>query len=341
METAIIIKQQKKEKMKIINRFKLAISYLLKFSKVWGMPIEASIEITSRCNLNCIMCPRKAINRPIKDMDYSLFKKAINQLAPSVELVYLHGLGEPLLNKNLFKMIGYAKKKGLRVGISTNAIVLDKRKSKELLKSGIDYIIFALDAASKKTYQKIRRGGNFEKATGNTRYFLNQKKKLRLPIFCVVQMIIMPENKKEKKKFLEMWRASGANVVRIKPVVDFFHKKKKAFLQGCFYPYRMVNIYFDGTIVPCCQDNFGQYSLGNIKKESLRDIWNGKKAQFLRKKLAQNRRKDINICQRCSYPQPSILGTLGLAVFSNLTVKKILPILEKLPFFRNNFLIYE
>jgi len=290
------------------------------------------------------MCPRGKINRPIKDMDWSLYKKIIDEIKDFVELIYLHGLGEPFLNKNLFKMIGYAKKKGIQVGISTNATVLERKKVDKLLRSGIDYVIFALDAATKKSYEQIRRQGKFEKAVANTRYFLNRKQELGLPIFCVVQMIVMPENQKEKEKFLKMWQNSGANVVRVKPVVDFLHhqKPKKTVLsQPCFYPYRMVNIYFDGTVVPCCEDNFGKYPLGNIKKKPLREIWNAPKAQSLRRKLASRKRKEIVICRKCTYPQPSVLGILGVSIFDNLRVKKILPFLERIPFLNTKLIVYD
>lgn len=334
----------KRGRVKFFNRVKLTASYFLRRAKVLGMPVEASIEITTRCNLACIMCPRGAINRPIKDMSLSLFKKIIEEMAPWAELIYLHGLGEPLLHKDLFKMIRYAKKKKIRVGLSTNAILLDKGKADRLLSSGLDYLIFALDAADKETYEKIRRGGQFEKAVVNTRCFLKRKQELGRPVFCVVQMVVMPENQKEKGKFLKAWQNSGAEAVRVKPVVDFLHRrrsKEKISFQACLYPYRMVNVYFDGTVVPCCEDNFGEYALGNVKKNSLKEIWNSPQARNLRKKLAAKKRKEVVICRRCTYPQPSGLGILGSTVFDNLTIKKMLPFLERMPFFRQKLIVYD
>lgn len=330
--------------MKFVNRLKFATSYFLKFPKAWGMPVEASIEITSYCNLRCIMCSRTAMNRPAKHMHPSLFKKIIDQLAPSVELVYLHGLGEPLLNKNLFKMIAYAKKKGLKVGISTNATLLDKKAAKKLLKSGIDYIIFAIDGATKETYEKIRIGGNFTQVEQNIKNFLALKKKRKKTPFVVIQFIKMPENEKEVEIFLKKWRHSGVQVVRIKPVIDFFNQERTRganLTNHCFYPYRMVNIFFDGTVIPCCQDNYADYSLGNIGKKSLQEIWNGPQAEVLRLKLASGKRAEISLCRKCHYPQPSIWGILGVTLFDNLTVKKVLPFLERMPFIGSKIINYD
>jgi len=330
--------------MKFFNRTKLAASYFLGRSKVWGLPVEASIEVTTRCNLACTMCPRQKINRPIKEMKLSLFEKIIKEMKDYAELVYLHGLGEPLLNKNLFKMIGLAKKNGLKVGISTNATLLDKKAANMLLNSGIDYIIFAVDGATKKTYEKIRVGGDFTQVEQNIKNFLTLKKKKKKAPFVVIQFIKMPENEKEVGLFLEKWRHSGAEAVRVKPVVDFFSRKqtwKVSLTNRCFYPYRMINIYFDGTVVPCCEDNFGNYALGNIKEKSLREIWNGLPAQQLRQQLKKGKSQQIDLCRSCRYPQPSTWGILGVTLFDNLKVKKILPFLERLPVFRERMIVYD
>ncbi len=330
--------------MKLFNRTKLAASYLLKRSKAWGLPVEVSIEITTHCNLACIMCPRQLINRPLEEMKFPLFKKIIKEMKGSAELIYLHGLGEPLLCAHFFKFLKYAKSQKLAVGISTNATLLNPKKSKKLLDLGIDYIIFAIDAATKKTYEKIRVGGDFVKVKKNVQDFLKMKKTRKNPPFIVIQFITMKENQHEANLFLKDWRHSGADVVRVKPVVDFFSKKKpkKTILSSrCFYPYRMINIYFDGTVVPCCVDNFSDHVLGNIQEQSLKEIWNSPQAQLLRRQLNAGKRKEITLCRQCHYPQPSSLGILGVTLFDNLKVKKILPFLERIEFFRTRMIMYE
>ena len=330
--------------MNFFNRVKLAVSYWLRRPTVWGMPLEASIEVTTRCNLACTMCPRQLINRPLQEMEFSLFKKIIDEMKDSAELIYLHGLGEPLLCSQFFKFLEYAKSQNLKVGISTNATLLGQTQSKKLLDLELDYLILALDGATKKTYEKIRVGGDFEQVETNIKNFLAMKKRRKKSPFTVIQFITMKENKEEVGLFLEKWRNCGAEAIRVKPVVDFFGrqkpKKANAFLR-CFYPYRMINIYFDGTVVPCCEDNFGNYALGNIKEKSLKEIWNGPQARILRQKLAAGGREEIPLCRACHYPQPSAWGILGVTLFGNFTVKKILPFLERVPAFRKRMIIYD
>jgi len=88
-------------------------------------------------------------------MEFSLFQKIIDEIAPFADLVYLHGLGEPFLHPDIFEFVEYAKSKRIRVGLSTNALLLDKTRSKKLLDSGIDCVILAVDGVTEETCERI------------------------------------------------------------------------------------------------------------------------------------------------------------------------------------------
>lgn len=322
---------------KIANRARLLFDFLNKREKTGGLPLEIGIEVINVCNLRCIMCPYEEMvtkrTRPQKKMSFTLFKKIIDEIAPFAELIYLHGLGEPLLHPQIFKFIQYAKDKGIRVGISTNAMLLDKIKSKKLLDLGIDYVILAMDGATKEIYEKIRVGGNFEQVEENIKNFLQMKKRRKKAPFTVIQFIAMKENEKEVSLFLAKWQRKGADVVRIKPKIALRDEDKKGRVRitpYCFHIFRQLNIYSDGTVTPCCEDVHGRYPLGNVKKEGIKKLWNSQKMKILRKKNFQRKREQINICKTCLYPQPNILESIGVMAFDHLTVKKILPRIENL-----------
>lgn len=322
---------------KIVNRAKLLFAFLAGREKTGGLPLEIGIEVTNVCNLRCLMCPYSEMvskkTRLQRRMSYALFKKIIDEIASFAELIYLHGLGEPLLHPQIFKFINYAKEMDIRVGISTNAMLLDKKRSKKLLDSGIDYVILAMDGATKETYEKIRVGGNFEQVEANIKNFLQMKKERKKKPFVVIQFIAMPENEKEADLFLTRWQGKEADVVRIKPKIALKDKDKKDRAKNvpyCFHVFRQLNIYSDGTVIPCCEDVHGRYPLGNVKKESLKELWNSSKMQNLRKKNFQKKKHEINICKTCLYPQPTILEAIGVMVFDHLTVKKILPRIENM-----------
>ena len=88
-----------------IKRLKLAADYLLKKSHTVSYPSHIGIETTNNCNLDCIMCPRHDMTRPVQDMDMELFKKIINDIKGEVEMVWLQHYGEPFLDKKIFEKI--------------------------------------------------------------------------------------------------------------------------------------------------------------------------------------------------------------------------------------------
>jgi len=322
---------------KVTNRAKLLFDFLAKREKTRGLPLETGIEVINICNLRCLMCPYEEMvekkTRPRGKMSFSLFKKIIDEIAPFAELVYLHGLGEPFLHPQIFDFIKYAKSKGIRTGISTNAMLLDKAKSQKLLDSGIDYVVLAMDGATKKTYEKVRKGGNFEQVEKNIKQFLELKKKRKKKPFTVIQFIALKENEKEVDLFLRKWQGKGANVVRIKPKIALKDRDKKGKPQTtpyCFHIFRHLYVYWDGAVIACCEDVHARYPLGNVKNTSLKKLWNSQKMLNLRKINFQNKRPQINICKTCLYPQPTVLEAIGVMVFDHLTVKKILPRIENL-----------
>ena len=89
----------------------------MRFKKIY-------IEINNTCNFSCSFCIHT--NRCKKYMSIDEFKHIINEIKGYTDYVYLHIMGEPLLHKDVEKMIRYANDKGLMVGITTNGVLLDK-----------------------------------------------------------------------------------------------------------------------------------------------------------------------------------------------------------------------
>ena len=123
-------------------------------------PLCVDIETAAICDLACPHCFREYLITPDKIMNFDLYKKIINSLSKmDVPSIKLNWRGEPLLNPQLGNFIKYAKENEiLEVSINTNATKLDKKKSEELIKSGLDLIIFSFDGGTKETYEKMRPG---------------------------------------------------------------------------------------------------------------------------------------------------------------------------------------
>jgi len=326
---------------KLVNRCRLVSSYLAGKAILSGFPVEMAIETTSRCNLACTMCPRRETITKLGDMSFELLKKIIDESKDYVELVYLHGRGEPLLHPELARMIEYCKMAGVNVGISSNATLLTEDKAKSLIDAGLDFLIIGLDGATKETYEKIRRGGCFETVTENIRSFLETKAKASSSPFTEIQMVYMDDNKSEAQGFLDMWKSSGADEVRVRLYVDYPGLEKSPQGKGmsqhsdntprpCFLIWRTFDIRWDGTVVPCCWEWTSSSTIGNAKAESLSAIWNSPRMVRMREMHVQGRAKEIDLCRGCVLRPSRWPYILGCALLDVLTLKKLLPKAERL-----------
>lgn len=328
----------------IKNRLLLAKSYLRRESLIKGSLVELSIELTNHCNADCIMCPRQKMSRKKGFMDFDLFKKIVDEVKDYIELAILHLAGEPLLHPELMRMIDYCGKIGLRTMFSTNAILLDELKSKELIKSSLNLLTLSFDSTTKNTYEKIRKRSNFDITYDNIQRFLSLKAKSKKTPFTVIQLIYLRENASEAKDFLVKWQNSGVDAARIKPYFNYpgldnylggSPRRVTAHLKPCILLWRQLTIYWDGTVVPCCQDFLSRMVVGDVNRNSVIDIWNGEGMVKIRQIHAQGGHRNLSLCRDCTVPQLSLTSLLGTIFFNALTIRKILPILEQFVILNN------
>jgi radical SAM protein with 4Fe4S-binding SPASM domain len=279
------------------------------------------------------MCPRQEMTRPVADMGLSLYERMVDELAGKTEFIWLQDYGEPFLNKKIFHMISYARGKGLKVGISTNGTVLTDKIIDGIFASGLDYLIFAIDGATKETYEKIRVGANYDKVVENARRFLARKVAGGHPVFTVVQCIYMEATRGEVRNFRRQWRLPGVDAVRLRQVT--YSGKTGQFdnastAKACYWLWSNPHIKNDGTVVPCCQDVNAKYALGNVKEASLDRIWNGEKMRALRAAHREGRAHEIPLCQGCNMVQPAAPLVVAASIPSYLTVNRWVPRVETL-----------
>jgi MoaA/NifB/PqqE/SkfB family radical SAM enzyme len=136
-------------------------------------PVCLYLETTNRCNLLCTTCPRTYEElEPPADMSWALFTKIVDQL-PRIERAVLHGVGEPMLVKNLPKMVRYLKDRGTYVLFNTNGTVLNDKNGRALIEAGLDELRVSLDAANARSYRAVRGKDYFGRILKNVRAFRN------------------------------------------------------------------------------------------------------------------------------------------------------------------------
>ncbi len=134
-------------------------------------PVCLYLETTNRCNLLCTTCPRTYEElEPPADMSWEMFTLIVDQI-PDLQRAVLHGVGEPMLVKNLPAMIRYLKDRGVYVLFNTNGTVLNEKSGRALIAAGLDELRVSLDASNPKSYKEIRGKNYFERILRNVRAF--------------------------------------------------------------------------------------------------------------------------------------------------------------------------
>lgn len=309
------------------NRFNLAKDYIKRKEKSSGLPVEFSIELTNYCNSRCIMCPNKDMKRPRGRMSFETFKKIIDEIKEYSEFIYLHLAGEPLMNSKFEEMIKYANKSNLRTGLSTNAILLNKENAEKIINSKLDFIILSIDATNPITYKKVRGTDNFELVKKNIEEFIKLKNKP----YTAIQLIYMDENKDEVKEFAKEWKGK-VDAIRIKPVLNIGNilNKSKKRKKPCVLLWRQMAILWNGDVVSCCLDYLGDTILGNINKNSIKEIWNNEKMANLRRLHKEGKIEEISLCKNCDAPNINLPILIGGIFVDSYISKKILILLERI-----------
>jgi MoaA/NifB/PqqE/SkfB family radical SAM enzyme len=141
-------------------------------------PVCLYLETTNRCNLLCGTCPRTFEDlEPPADMSWELFTAIVDQF-PKIARVVLHGVGEPMMVRDLPRMIRYLKARGTYVLFNTNGTLLTRRKGKELIESGLDELRVSLDAAEPHSFALVRGRDMFDRIRNNVRAFTAMQREL-------------------------------------------------------------------------------------------------------------------------------------------------------------------
>lgn len=283
-----------------------------KFKKVY-------IEITNVCNLSCNFCPKT--KRKYKFMDKKEFNYILNQVNPFTEHIYLHLMGEPLLNENIEYFLEESFKSGIHVNLTTNGTLLknfgDKLiKAKALRQVNISLHSFEANKKTVKLEEYLKDVSNF---------IINAREKS--DIICAIRLWNMDSNElkgennlnKEILKILEenlkfdfslSEKLQETNRIKLKeklylnmaqkfnwPDIKIDALGEEVFCHGLR---NQIGILVDGTVVPCCLDSDGNLSLGNVFEEPLKEILEGERATNIYNGFSRRVAVE-DLCKKCGY----------------------------------------
>lgn len=193
-------------------------------------PKVVFIEVTNRCNLLCATCPRTFFDRePLKSLSHEEFI-AIAEQFPQMQRALLHGIGEPLLNRELPEIIRYLKKRDVEVIINSNGTLLSPAWQEKLVDSGLDEYRCSIDGAKDETYARIRGANLLPKLARGLEGLVKTKERRgsatpRISIWCVATR----ENLQELPELLHLAAEMGVPEVYVQRLVYFASEPEKQY----------------------------------------------------------------------------------------------------------------
>lgn len=279
-------------------------------------PFVVYIEPSGYCNLKCIFCPQSTGGKALKKdlMPLKLFEKLIDDLSEfsdKVKLLRVCGNGEPLTNKDIVKMLQYAKEKNVaeRIELISNGLLLTDDLAKNLPRFA-SRIVISIEGLS---------AGEYQKTCGLKINFQNLLDKIDILYKnrgdCTIHIKIHGKaipSEKEKEIFLNMF-GDRCNEIYIEKLVpmwpqldtdnipdEFRYGGELVKRQVCVQMFKGFQVQADGAVVPCCVDWKRINVIGNITQNSILEIWNGKALRKLQIEHLSGNKDKIEPCKDCT-----------------------------------------
>lgn len=271
-------------------------------------PYMIKIDPISFCNLSCPGCPSAFTSRTGNNgkMNFVLYKKIIDELKDHLYKVSLYAWGEPLLNKEIYKMVDYATQNNVGVVISSNLNLFSQWHADQMVESGLEHLIVAIDGPTQESYSRYRIGGRLDKVIDNLRILKEAKReyKSKFPV-VEMQFLLTEENRSEIPAMKEL-----SNNLRVDRLVfkSFYDEEKSRFSSPfakkrknkCHWLWQSMVILWDGSVTPCCFKNT-KPKVGSVVSDSISEVWNSQvyvksRELFCGDKISDEANKECTHC---------------------------------------------
>ncbi|MDA2915344.1 radical SAM protein [Nitrospinae bacterium AH_259_B05_G02_I21] len=256
-----------------------------------GGPLYVQVEPTVHCNLACSMCDNPFLTRKAKYMTLDQFNNILDQI-PGLAKMSLVGVGEPILNPDIFDMIAAARSRGIEIGLATNGTLLTDERIRELLAVDPRWINVSLDGATAETFETIREGAVFEELLERIRklvqavgsratpklsvWFVGMKqnihelpdlvrlvKDLGISTLCLQTIHFWGKPEWEERigsetlaihpELADKWISKAQRVAQSLGVeLEYVNLPDPSGGRACQWPWRAAYVSVDGFVTPCC-----------------------------------------------------------------------------------------
>lgn len=313
------------------TEYKERLSKYLKANQRY--PRSIFMELTPYCNLKCVFCPcyiegeEVTLDRRTKFMPLENFRRIIDGIHSkfNFQICFTYS-GEPLLNSDVYRMVGYLSERGIPSVIHSNAMPLTPEKTAELLDSSLDRFIVSFDGATKETYEDVRRGADFGRVVENIRTLVSERNRAGLEKpFVEMQFVVTSRNFSEIPLFKSLCEDIGVDNSYTKTLcvyqdtqnAGYVEQVREYFVEDEVARYMVVGggelvlkdmgpcpeigntvITVDGDVVICCFDVHGKHKFGNCIEEALDVLWDSPRYRKFREEIMNKRA--LPVCKTCN-----------------------------------------
>lgn len=302
-------------------------------------PFSVHIDVCSLCNFKCSFCfqadvmGKKEKNYPHGMMSKELFMKTVDELKEfpdKIKKIKLGNHGEPTLHKDLPFFIDYARKSGVAeiIEVFTNGSKLNPELNRQLVDSGLQRINISLEGLTEERYLKVARAKiNWENFVSNVKDLYEYSRKTGDLVIYVKIVNNASENKgktifsltEDEKSYFYKTFGNIADEVYIEKIVPqwaetqkdkqndleytgMYDQKTVKYKKICPFVFMYLHINHDGIVSPCTLDWPRDVAIGDVNKNTPKEVWKGNRLKDLQIAMLKGKRDEINFCKDCSAP---------------------------------------
>ena len=273
-------------------------------------PLLVDVELSSVCNLTCAMCYtitdefKKQVN--VTRMDWELYKKIIDEIGGKVTALRLSLRGEATLHTKFIEAIKYAKDSGIKeVSLLTHGGKLTLPYFKKMVEAGVDWITISADGVG-ATYEEVRKPLKFDDLMSKIKAIKQYKDEHQLKRPVIKVQGVWPAVAVDPDAYYNTFEPH-VDLVAFNPLIDYLSNDKHIeYLENftCPQQYQRLVIGADGLVMKCSNDEENREVIGDIKTETVHQVWHGEKMQAVRDLHKQPRGfMQSAVCRKCYLPR--------------------------------------
>ena len=267
-------------------------------------PDIVQIESTNLCNAKCVFCPRDEMHRRQGIMDFDLFTKVVDECAAlGITHVRVHNYGEPFLDRGLVEKVRYAKSKGIaEVGMISNGSLITEDIARGMIDAGLDAINISVDAAGKEVFESTRLHLKYDDVIGNIRTLARLRKESGRTHPKLILSFVRQNNSADEQAFIAEW-SRVADKIHITDLHNWAGtlNDRTEVQYPCYRLWLTFTVLWDGRVSMCCADFDGRHIFGDLRTQSIAEVWNSPLYRAARRQHLED--GGPGICRSCDLPK--------------------------------------